>query len=167
MNFDKCRFWFKHLLNKHFALISIGQILMMSIVVYALVVLAAQYRFGSVAAGRAYFTGTRLFAEPFEIEGYYNRDQKELNLIYHIRNLDSFEVPIVGASASCTCTVTENLPDSILAGGISDIPAKIHIEESRKGDDIRGEIRVYTTHPKHPEILLSYRFKPMAGNSSK
>lgn len=57
-------------------LISAGQVAAMSILFFGLTVLAAEVRFGSLEAGRAYIAGARVLAQTPEIRGYYDPAQR-------------------------------------------------------------------------------------------
>jgi len=153
------------LLNRSF-LIAACQVVAMSAVFFGLAVVVAEARFGSLDAGWAYFSGTRVLTESSIFRGNFDPSQQEVTLNYTLRNLDDVELTIAGATASCSCTVTETLPQSIPARGVANIQARVKIDPKRSGDDLRGEIRVYTNHHRNPEILLSYVLKPSVAASA-
>ena len=141
---------------------TLGQVLGMSAVLYGLIVLAAEARFGSLEAGRAWFAGATLFVDAPEFRANYGPEQDQTTLKYIVRNFSDVEIPVVGSSASCSCTVTDGLPESIPARGVVEIVGKVKIDPSRRTDDLRGSIRIYVGHDVRTEIPLSYVLKPSA-----
>lgn len=143
-------------------LMTLGEVLGMSALFFGMTVLAAEYRFGSLDAGRAWFAGARIYVESPQFRAEYGPEQSEMPLSYIIRNLGEVPIPIVGSSASCSCTVTDGLPVSIPAQGVVEIAGKVRIESGRHGSDIRGNIRIYVGDGVRSEIPLSYVLKPAA-----
>lgn len=132
------------------------QVLLLSSVFFALAMSVVKNRFGSVLAARAYIAGVRVWTDSPLIIGNFDPNHKEATFTFVLRNLDHVDIPIIGTMTSCNCTVTDQLPPLIPAGGQSEVIARVSIDPKRIGEDLRGEIHVFTGHESQTEIVLSY-----------
>ena len=137
------------------------QVVTLSCVFFALAVFAADIRFGSLAGARTYYAGTRVFAETPILRGYYDPSDSSMTLRYSIINLSDIDVPIIGASSSCACSVANDLPKIIPARRSVTVEVRTVIDETRPDRKLSSAMRIFVSHRRHREILLKFELLPM------
>lgn len=148
---------------KRIWLVTVGQVALLSGVFFGLTVAVADYKFGSLQAGRAYLSGARLVPKSSNFTGTYSAKDSEIVISYVIRNLDELKVTIAGITATCSCTVAENYPKFIPPKGEVEITARVSIDNKYPGGTLTGFLDVFTDHPIQPSIRLSYNLEPESG----
>jgi hypothetical protein len=87
----------------------------------------ALYHFGSLSSALAYLRGEQLWIEPRLVdmgEGYPGETQAAA---VEVVNQTDHPIRLIGGTADCSCTTTEDLPLTIPAGDSRPITVKIHL----------------------------------------
>lgn len=147
-------------------MIGTGQVMALSLIFLVLAAGAAEWRFGSVRAGQAWVAGQRLYVENRRVEKFYDDSDQEVTVKFEIWNFEDVPVRLLGSDNSCACTKVDDLPDVIPASGSTALEAKVRLDPKHAGRVIDGTVRVFSEHPRHPEIKLFYALRPLSQVSS-
>ena len=120
-------------------------------------------RFGSPQAGRAWLSGTRIHVVNLNLPKYFNKIDQKVKVEFGLSNLTGKTIRIIGSDSSCSCTLLDKIPDTLDPRLTVTISAEIKLDTNSETKESSGEIRLYTDHPRHPEILLKYVLKPNVG----
>lgn len=116
----------------------------------------AQFRFGSIESARSFAGGDRILVDHPVQTVALEPGTREIRLEYRLTNLENEPVALIGSNNSCSCTMVDELPKQINAGGTVVIAARIQIDEKTAAEGSRGAIRIYTGHVRNAEISLDY-----------
>lgn len=150
--------------SNFFAAFQIG---CMTIIFMVVMVLATKLSFGSIRSGKAWITGQQIFVDNTFIEQNFDDSELFKELRFLISNFGREPIAILGSQNSCSCTLIQELPESIPIGGSVVIVAVVGIDPKQAGSVIEGNIRVFTGLKKSQEILLQYRLIPLKSETSK
>ena len=102
-------------------------------------------RFGSFAGGVAFISGQRTILDR-EVLGLGSvRQGSSRTFRVSVRNLNSWDVKLLGANYSCTCSSLSGLPSTIPAGSMITLIAKIN--PRKKIGKLNESIVIFTDDP--------------------
>jgi hypothetical protein len=110
-------------------------------------------RFGSQAAAVGYLRGEIIHADA-RIKSFGDQPiDTKTEVSFVLTNLTSRPIKIVGSSTTCSCTIAENLPMTIVPHGSASVNVAVSIGQELGA--VRQDVEFYTDCPNLPSLVVS------------
>lgn len=140
---------------RHKIIKSAFAVVCMTLLAVASASVTATVLWGSPAAGIAVLRGEFLSVDGTTKSFGSMRSDATAELDFALTNLSRQSVRIIGGDGSCDCTIVDDIPTVIGPRSRKDILIRVRLKG--KQGPFQQTVRLYTSSPRQPEILLTIR----------
>lgn len=121
-----------------------------------------QFRFGSLAAMRAYARGHHVLADTYTKSLGPIPVGKSKTVSFRLSNTSRRPITLIGAARSCTCTTASALPLTIPPSGSVEVAVNA---SARAPGKYSTDVRFFTDDSRDAELALAVRWRGVKGDA--